>query len=344
MNSIVRGTQQMMQPGQQDGGWIWNGASWVCDSGCPGTGAPPWCPPPGFPPPGCPPWFSGMNSPPWYPGANAGVSFGTSPPPNPVRGHFWWDGSILWMFDGAAWVVTGGESSGGVTPPSTTAPANPAPGQQWFNGATLFVWDGNAWVPVSQTKTYVQPTAPPAPNPGDQWFDGTQMRVWSGSAWMLVGPGATVGPFATTTQVFAITVPTALSVITTGWEVTPFTATPIVDTMNGYDSSSKRWTPNRPGVYFSLLNTVYNLTNGQAAARGVIRNDSGTVSGGAPSDWVTNDEVYATAAGTQSGWINASGMKTMNGTTDFLRHWSYDISGVFPNNANIPVWQVWAMP
>jgi hypothetical protein len=54
--------------------------------------------------------FSGpVGQPPWYPGANGGVSFGTVAPPNPVRGHFWWDGTDLNMWDGAAWVsVTGG--------------------------------------------------------------------------------------------------------------------------------------------------------------------------------------------------------------------------------------------
>ena len=136
----------------QQGNWVWNGTQWVCcdfDDSVPPF---PGCLPPGFPPPGCPPWFSGQNSPPWYPGANAGVSFGTQPPPNPVRGHFWWNGSTLYMFDGAAWVVAGG-ASGSVTPPSGTPPANPVPGQQWFNGTTLYVWDGNAWVPVSQTQT-----------------------------------------------------------------------------------------------------------------------------------------------------------------------------------------------
>lgn len=53
-------------------------------------------------PPGPPPWFS-PPTPPWYPGANAGVSFGTEYPNNPMRGHFLWDGAVLWLFDGVSW-------------------------------------------------------------------------------------------------------------------------------------------------------------------------------------------------------------------------------------------------
>jgi hypothetical protein len=89
-----------MAPAQQ-GGWWWDGSNWVCDPDC----GPPACPPFG------PPVFSGpVNQPPWYPGANGGVSFGTVGPANPVRGHFWFDGTTMWLFDGAGWVSVGGTS------------------------------------------------------------------------------------------------------------------------------------------------------------------------------------------------------------------------------------------
>lgn len=77
---------------------------------------PPPCPPcPPMIPPGCPPWFS-PPTPPWYPGANAGVSFGTTYPQNPCRGHFLWDGKTLWLFDGVSWQTIGpaGSTPGGV--------------------------------------------------------------------------------------------------------------------------------------------------------------------------------------------------------------------------------------
>jgi hypothetical protein len=70
---------------QQNWGWGW------------GDGVPPF-------PPGPPPYYGGPNAPPWYPGANAGVSFGETAPQNPVRGHFWYDGTSLWLFDGTGWI------------------------------------------------------------------------------------------------------------------------------------------------------------------------------------------------------------------------------------------------
>jgi hypothetical protein len=112
MNQMIRAP--MTSPATT-GNWMWDGTQWVCSTG---TDIPPFpCPPPGFPPPGCPPWFSGENSPPWHPGANAGVSFGTAPPTNPVRGHFWWDGTGLALFDGAAWVAI---TNAAIVPPGQT--------------------------------------------------------------------------------------------------------------------------------------------------------------------------------------------------------------------------------
>jgi hypothetical protein len=68
------------------------------------------CPPVAMPP--CPPPWFGPPRPPWYPGASGGVSFGTTPPQFPIRGHFWWDGALLHMWDGVEWETIG------PTPPS----------------------------------------------------------------------------------------------------------------------------------------------------------------------------------------------------------------------------------
>lgn len=127
------------QPSQQ--GWVWNGSSWCwfdpddcpafpCPSPCPPpvSGIPFPCPPSGFPTP-CPPWFPPpAGQAPWYPGANGGVSFSATPPVNPIRGNLWWDGTMLHLFDGAAWVQVG---PGAVSPPITgiTDGSNVAPGQ-----------------------------------------------------------------------------------------------------------------------------------------------------------------------------------------------------------------------
>jgi hypothetical protein len=138
MNQITRiPPGSMPAVGTRDGSWVWDGSNWVCDPDC--------LPPAGCPPFG-PPVFSGpAGQPPWYPGANGGVSFGATAPPNPVRGHFWWNGSTLWLFDGAAWVDIGG---GGGAATGTQPPANPVAGQDWFDGQTLWVWSGSSWVAI----------------------------------------------------------------------------------------------------------------------------------------------------------------------------------------------------
>ena len=321
--------------GAREGNWIWDGTRWVCDPDC--DARPPWPPfrpqPPWFPPP--------ATSPPWYPGGNAGVSFSppNMPPPNPIRGNFWWDGHNLLMFDGAVWMTVGGATCGG-TPPSTTPPANPQPGEQWFDGTTLWIWDGNAWVPVAGTKTYVQATPPPAPNPGDLWFDGTQMRVWSGSAWLLVGPGATVGPVPTATEVFAMTAPTDLPMpgSAAGDIPVPFTATPTVDTLTGWDPVTKKYTPSKPGFYMfqamAIATTSFFLS--------ILKNDPG--SPGPPLQSVT----YLASSGLQiaSGieTFSITGTSKMNGTTDYVRLFASAVDNTFHNfGANI-VWAAILLP
>jgi hypothetical protein len=106
------------------------------------------CPPP-FPP--CPPPVFSPPTPPWYPGANAGVSFGTQFPPNPCRGHFLWDGSILWMWDGVAW-----QKIGPVPPIASGIPEAPIDGN-------IYGRENAAWVKVTAQATFefamVQPTA-----------------------------------------------------------------------------------------------------------------------------------------------------------------------------------------
>lgn len=135
-------------PIQQDG-WVWDGANW-CPPQPPGC-LPPPCPPQ---PPGCPPWFPPpANVTPWYPGANGGVTFSATVPPNAIRGNFWYDGHVLWMFDGANWVDVGiagiqsllGGSGGAPVFIGATAPANPVPGALWWNGSILQLWDGVSW-------------------------------------------------------------------------------------------------------------------------------------------------------------------------------------------------------
>jgi hypothetical protein len=323
MNSVTRFNAPPPMVGTQSGQWVWNGTSWQCDSGFDDSGFP-GCPPSSFPPGGCPPWFPPpQGQPPWYPGANAGVSFSATAPVNPVRGHFWWNGTTLAMFDGAAWVTVGGSQG---TPASATPPANPFPGQQWFNGTTLFVWDGAAWVPVSQTKSTISPTAPPSPSPGDTWWDGTQMRIWDGTSWELVGPGATVGPVGTTTKAFSLTQTGDVTVgAANTWAIVPFLATPSVDLYNGWNPGSHQFKPTKAGYYQFFTNQDF--PNGAVNMyHALLLNDNGT--------WNQNGQNYITFDGYGSGTtagvlLTASGIAHFNGTTDFARLWAYTSDGIF---------------
>ena len=114
----------------------------------------------------------------------------------------------------------------------------------------------------------IQATAPPGPNAGDLWYDGTVLRIWSGSAWMLVGPGATVGPVPTTTNVFSLVQATQVSMAAGSWVVIPFNTTPSIDTESGYDPVSKKYTPQRAGVYY--FNNICYLGTGSTGAEACV--------------------------------------------------------------------------
>jgi hypothetical protein len=320
MNNLV----PMPPAGTMQGSWIWDGSSWVCNPDC----APPQ------PPPFGPPVFSGpTQQPPWYPGANGGVSFGATAPPNPVRGHMWWDGATFWLFDGAAWTPIGGTGSGGGAATGTNPPSNPFPGQQWFNGSTLFIWDGNAWVPTSTTKSSVQATAPPNPNPGDLWFDGQVQRIWSGSAWVTVGPGATVGPIGTTTKVLSILQSTAISLGTANtWAVVPLTGTPSVDINVAFDTTTRRITPSVAGIYLWVVR-AYLATGAAVGSLGVamaLNDPGGTMS--ALFQLPAVSAMYGQPTGI-SDWISAVGLCHMNGSTDYVRFWAVSGDANFPASA-----------
>lgn len=207
MGSNVRAFP-MSQPAQQD--WFWDGSQWCPPCGGLPAPVPPPCPPPSFPTP-CPPWFPPPAAQaPWYPGASGGVSFSSTPPVNPVRGNFWWDGVLLHMFDGAAWVdigpETGGGSAVGITPPQ-----NPVVGTTWWNGTIFQVWDGTTWKFVG----------PPS---------ATQ--------------ATTVQTFAIT-QPAAVTV----GVDSLHWTAVPFNTAPSLDTQGAWNGSTLRLTPNKAGYY-----------------------------------------------------------------------------------------------
>lgn len=291
-SNVVRMSPSAMppQPSQQD--WVWDGANWVW-GGCPPFPCPPTpppCPPAGFPTP-CPPWFPPPAAQaPWYPGANGGVSFSATPPVNPVRGHFWWNGTTLQLFDGAVWVNIGpGSGSGtgggsGAAIVSATAPANPALGALWWNGGIMQVWDGTRWNPLTS-------------------------RVLQ-----ITQPSASLGVSGSTPSL---------------WVQLPITATPAIDTLAGWNPSTRQYAPKVAGRYLFLTHMYFG--SGQTnAGHGLIKNDSGVWTGGLSTMYVTAaaTDIPGAAAATYQMPV---GLTDMNGTTDFVRMWGYsDTSLVYP--------------
>lgn len=235
----------MASPAQQ--GWVWNGSNWMWDPcDCDGFQPPFPCPPSGFPTP-CPPWFPPpAGQAPWYPGANGGVSFSATPPANPIRGNFWWDGTMLHLFDGAAWVDIGPSGAGaGGTFVGTSPPSNPASGTTWWNG--------------------------------------TVFQVWDGAKWQAVGPPAAVSS-GKTTITFAMQQTTSLTVAATAWTIVPYTAAPNVDTQSAWNASAFKLTPNVAGTYLIEVRSI--SPGGGASAMTIVKNDSGSFTSFSSSDIV----------------------------------------------------------
>lgn len=293
--------------GTRSGDWIWNGQAWVCDPDC--DPCPPQVNPvtPAFFPP---PVFSGPTAqPPWYPGANGGVSFGQvgNFPPNPTRGHLFFDGKTMWLFDGAEWVgigaagTTGG--SGGTTPGT---------------------------VPPSVT---ISATAPGNPVPGMQWWDGSTLRMWDGTQWKVIGPGAALGPVPTTTVVFSV-VQSGFFTAPTAWDVLTITATPQIDTELGWDPATKKYRPTKAGVYmFQCL-----AWEGAGGGIALIKNDSGSF---------TNDQNHPALGidtSTATGYLQISATAVMNGTTDSVRLFGISTGAQLWGNPSPPLLSATILP
>ena len=306
------------------GNWFWDGSGWVCDPDCTGGNWSPPCPPGGasWPSPcppfpqGCPPFFTPpAGVAPWYPGANGGVAFSAIAPANPTRGMFWWDGVALHLFDGAAWNTIGGAAT------TVGLPPNPVVGALWWNGSTLMVWNGTVWVPgTTGSTTTVSAVAPTGPFVGDGWLNGTVLSVWNGTAWTVVA-APSGAPGAISQPVLKVGTATPTTAATANWTIAPINGAPVVNTTGAWDATGHKYTPNKPGVYnFECLAYTTDTAN---YAIVLLLNDNG-----APSLTLANQSVLALAdIISGGGWINASGMVQMNGTTDFVRLWYWSNAG-----------------
>lgn len=294
-------------PAQQ--GWFWDGSQWVCAPDCDDPCTP--CPP--FPPvPGFRPFFDPISNP-WYPGANAGVSFGTTPPKFPIRGNFWWDGIRLWMFDGAAWVdivesaIIGGSGGGGTVP-------------------------GSGMV-------FVGTSPPPNPAIGQQWWNGSIMQLWTGTAWVITGSPAPIGPVTTTTQVFAVGNPFDTSPIGTtelNWSIAPISAVPNIDPMAGWNAATHHFRPLKAGFYQFEIRSWSGAGGGGIV---LVKNDTGTY-----NNDVSDITVCLDSDESGSNNLMATGMVLLNGSTDFVRLFAWDTTGLFHNTGSTPCMQGWLFP
>jgi hypothetical protein len=221
------------------------------------------CPPVAMPP--CPPPWFGPPRPPWYPGATGGVSFGTTAPQFPIRGHFWWDGALLHMWDGVEWETIG------PTPPSaggTGIPEAPIDGQNYLR-------QNGAWV---------------------------------------VAPVSAL--------VFGMTQPSSITLTASTWSQLPYSATPGIDIQNGWDAPTHRFIAKKAGVYLFVMREYSLATTGTVAIE-LFKNDSGTHNTGT----LIAVQSITSSLGTAGGYMSASGVTQMNGTTDYVRAWGYTTSG-----------------
>lgn len=250
------------------------------------------------------------------------------------------------------------------TPPTTNQtttawfkPANPSFGAE----GALFLWDvgSSSYLPATPelfhgadtsgggggggggTGVIISPTPPANPANGQQWWDGTAMHVWDGTSWKLVGAG---GAAATTTGVFDLVQSTTLTIPpSTGstFSMTPWSNTPVVDIMGGFNASTKKWTPTKPGVYMVFI-VGYGLVGSNAYAQTVLKNDVGSYDFTTPTQTVCLFDEVASSGG---GIFNAVGICNMNGTTDYLRHWTFSGNGqIYVPPGSQPAWAVYAMP
>jgi len=249
------------------------------------------------------------------------VSFGTTPPPNPVRGHFWFDGTGLAIFDGAAWVNT---TTLKIVPPGTS-----------IGGGT----PGGGGTTPGQGTVIISATAPGNPVAGMQWWDGSQLRMWDGTVWQVIGPGAAVGPVPTTSQVFRIGLPNDVTIPADAYTIVPFTTQPSIDTLLGWNATTKQYRPTRGGMYLFFI-TGQLQSGGTAGAAVLAKNDQGQYD-------FDNTETVATfdLIGSNIGGVFLqSGMAVMNGTTDFVRLFAWSGAGVVNGIGTAPAISAFLMP
>jgi hypothetical protein len=123
------------------------------------------------------------------PSRTAEITIGSTPPSEPGDGGLWWDGSRIWIWDGALnqWILIGGAGSG-VVSLDATRPTDPANGSLWWDGERLWLWDGHDWQSAGGgARVQVGPTPPLQPENGNIWWDevSAQLFVAHNGQWVI---------------------------------------------------------------------------------------------------------------------------------------------------------------
>jgi hypothetical protein len=242
-------------------------------------------------------------------------------------------------------MISGGDSSGGGSGSGDGGiPEAPNDGVQY--GRQSLTWTpvtGSTTIPPGggtgvDDMAIISSTPPSNPAAGSQWWNGTIMQVWDGGKWNLVGPPSGPGGVAleTSTLVFAINQETTLTNAANAWAIVPWIGTPVIDTKGGWDGATKKFTPKEPGYYAISARVVPTLSSGTYTAVAVLKNDDGIF------DNVSSDIMLSIGFSTVVGWVAATGFAQMNGTTDYMRVFSFG-GGTLQAQGSSPAFSVLRM-
>jgi hypothetical protein len=243
-----------------------------------------------------------------------------------------------WVWNGSQWVCSPDCGTDGSCPPfGPPVFSGPVAQPPWYPGANGGVSFGAS--------------APANPVRGHMWWDGTTFWLFDGAAWEPIGgaapgtgPSPGPGPVGTTTKVFSITQASPIAGIGT-WpalNIVPLTANPTIDTMTGWNATTKQFTPKKAGYYF-FHTFQYMGASETVAGHALLFNDTGTYNA-TINDYIVYEAFSAaTAPGLILQGIN---LRYFNGTTDFCRLYagSSDAEFYTAGVGTLPILAGYAMP
>ena len=119
------------------------------------------------------------------------------------------------------------------------------------------------------------------------------------------------------------------------WGIVPFNDLPNPDIFGGWDSVQHKYTPTKAGIY------MFEIRGGGSPSGGIalLKNDPGTFANALSSDIIIAIQSQGTG-----GWNSVSGLALMNGTTDFVRMWSWASDSIFHNTGSNQIFTAALLP